>query len=90
MSTMVRLHVLLPEALLAETDRYIGERKRSELIASLLEDWLQRQRQGEAIRALLADPGTPAEDVPEDWKTPEGAAAWVRAQRAGRDHRKMD
>ena len=30
MSTMVRLHVLLPEELLAETGRYIGQRKRSD------------------------------------------------------------
>ena len=89
METMVRTHVMLPKALLEEADGRLGKRKRSELITSLLAEWVRRERLSAAIDAVLAhQPGPLDDNVPEEWKTSEGAAKWVhdlRRLESGRD-----
>ena len=80
MKTLVRTHLMLPKELVEETDRVFGARKRSEIITALLEERLRQERFRQAVEALLAShPGT--HEVPEEWNTSEGAAAWVRALR---------
>lgn len=81
MKTLVRTHLMLPRELLEETDRVFGARKRSEIVTALLEESLRKERFRKAVEALLASPpGT--HEVPEEWNTSEGAAAWVRRERA--------
>ncbi len=88
METMVRTHVMLPKALLEEADGRLGNRKRSELITSLLAEWVRRERLSAAIDAVLAhQPGPLDDNVPEEWKTSEGAAKWVHDLRNEWDQR---
>lgn len=75
MTTKVRTHLLLSKKVLDEIDELVGQRKRSEYIDEVLEEWLRRERMGRAMRAVREScpvPGTPAE-----WDTPAGAAKWV-------------
>jgi hypothetical protein len=71
---------MLPKELLDEADRVFGARKRSEIITALLEESLRKERFKAAVQALLASPAG-IQDVPEEWKTSEGAARWVRTLR---------
>ena len=72
---------MLPKELLEETDRVFGARKRSEIVTELLEESLRKERFRKAVEAVLAENGAGADEVPEEWNTSEGAAAWVRALR---------
>ena len=82
MNTLVRTHLMLPKELLEETDRVFGTRKRSEIVAELLEENLRKERFRAAMRAVIGQAGKGAVQVPEEWLTSEGAAAWVRRERA--------
>ena len=85
MSDLVRTHVMLPRDLVEAADRIIGERKRSDLLAELLGDWLRRERLRAALRAVLDDTQPLDDDVPPEWLTAEGAARWVHdGRRQGR------
>ena len=83
MKTLVRTHLMLPKELLEETDRVFGARKRSEIVTELLEESLRKERFRKAVEAVIAENGAGADQVPEEWLTSEGAARWVREQRAG-------
>lgn len=84
MSELVRTHVMLPRDLIEAADRIVGERKRSELLTELLTTWLRRERQKEAVRAVLEDTQPLDDDVPPEWLTAEGAARWVHDGRQER------
>ena len=85
MSDLVRTHVMLPRDLVEAADRIIGERKRSDQLTSLLGDWLRRERQRAALRAIMENDHPPDDDVPPEWLTAEGAARWVHdGRRQGR------
>ena len=75
-----RVHVVLPEDLVAAIDTLVGKRRRSQFIADTVAAELRRQR----LQAALAEmDGALADfDIP-GWETPEAAAAWVRAVRDG-------
>ncbi len=77
MNDLVRTHIVLPRELLEQTDRIVGERKRSELVVELLSQWLKREQQRSAIQAVLAETEAPDDNVPPEWLTPEGARRWV-------------
>jgi len=81
---MVRTHVVLPKGLVDAMDRLVGARHRSEFIAGVVAEEVNRRRRiaaAEAFAGSLRDVDTPG------WNTPEEAAAWVRASRARDDQR---
>ncbi len=78
MSSLVRTHIALPRELLDELDARVGPRKRSEVIAEIVEEYLRRQRLAEAIQQFAGS--ISAEDHPE-WATEEDVANWVHNMR---------
>jgi hypothetical protein len=75
-----RVHVIFPAALIDEIDALVGQRKRSQFIEEAAEEKLRQERLPVALSEMagsLADVDIPG------WETPESAAAWVRALRAG-------
>lgn len=77
-----RMHVFLPEVLLADIDQFIGKGKRSSFIAEIVEREMRRQK---LLRALDDARGCwKGEDHPE---LKNGSAAWVKELRAGWDTR---
>jgi hypothetical protein len=75
-----RVHVVLPEDLVAAIDTLVGKRHRSQFIAETVAAELRRRRLQSALAEMdgaLAD-----FDIP-GWETPEAAADWVRAVRDG-------
>ena len=77
-----RTHVILPEALVAEIDALVGQRRRSAFLAEVAAREVRRRR----LMAILdrdATPWDPA-DHPEIEKA-GGAAAWVRSLRREAD-----
>ena len=82
MKTLVRTHLMLPKDVLEETDRVFGARKRSEIVTALLEESLRKERFRAAMKAVIDQAGRGAPQEPEEWLTSEGAAAWVRRERA--------
>ena len=77
-----RVHVMLPEALVAAIDVIVGNRRRSEFITETLAAELRRRR---LQAALVKMDGALADiDIP-GWETPESAAAWVSALRDGEE-----
>ena len=80
---MARTHVILPDDLLEEIDKLVGERKRSEFISDAASKERKRRRLIEAAR--LADGSLRDAETPPEWETSEGAAAWVRSLRHGSD-----
>jgi len=79
MSTkMVRTHIIMPEDLVADVDRLVGPRHRSEFVANAVEEKLSRERLRRAAMKLggsLADKNIPG------WESTESAAEWVRSLR---------
>jgi hypothetical protein len=78
---MARTHVILPDDLLEEIDKLVGERKRSEFLSEAASKELKRRRLIEAAR--LAEGSLRDAETPSEWETSEGAAAWVRTLRHG-------
>jgi hypothetical protein len=75
----MRIHIILPDELVAEIDALAGPGKRSEYITDVLETKVRSERLRETIRrgaGILRD-----EDYPH-WSTPEKIAAWVRDGRS--------
>lgn len=75
---MARAHVVLPEEIIAEIDRRVGRRKRSEFIADALTRELKRRRRAEVAEEFagsLRDNDTPG------WESSEAVVEWVRALR---------
>ena len=73
-----RTHVILPEALIADIDAFVGQRKRSAFLAEVAARELRRRR---LLAALASDkPAWKSADHP-DIEQAGGAAAWVKKLR---------
>lgn len=80
--TKVRTHVVMPKEVVAEVDRLVGSRHRSEFVTEAVEEKLRQERLKEAAHRLagsLAHGGIP------EWDTSESAAEWVRSLRRESD-----
>lgn len=75
----VRTHVVLPKELVEAVDDLVGQRKRSAFVADAIEEKVQRERLGRALKETAGI--LRGEDYPE-WETPEMVSAWVRKLRA--------
>jgi Arc/MetJ-type ribon-helix-helix transcriptional regulator len=73
----MRVHITLPDDLVAEVDRHVGQRGRSRFIARAVRLALDEEQRWEAIEAGFGALG----GQPHEWD--EDAAGWVRAQRHG-------
>ena len=73
----MRIHITLPNDLVAELDRRVGPRRRSPFIAALVRRELEDER---APVEIDAAPGGAPDDGHEG---AEDSAAWVRPQRRG-------
>lgn len=79
-----RIHIVVPRDLVAEVDRLVGPRHRSEFVAEALEEKLRRSWLVHAAREVagsLADVDIPG------WETSEAASAWVQSLRVADVHR---
>jgi hypothetical protein len=72
-----RAHIILPEDLLAEVDRLVGERGRSAFLAEVLQREIQRRKLLSALREARGS--WKSEDHPE---LQEGSDAFVERLRA--------
>ena len=77
----MRIHIALPDALVAELDRRAGRRRRSAFICKLIERGLDDEQRWDEIEAAL---GT-IDDRGHAWD--DDPAAWVRAQRRSDESR---
>ncbi|MBV9158867.1 MAG: hypothetical protein JO097_21585 [Acidobacteriaceae bacterium] len=77
-----RAHILLPEELLAELDRLVGERSRSAFLIDLIERELQRRKLLAALREARGS--WKAEDHPE---LERGSEVFVERLRAENERR---
>jgi metal-responsive CopG/Arc/MetJ family transcriptional regulator len=75
----VRTNLLLPKDLVAEVDRYAGQRGRSRYVAEALRERLRRDRLREAVRSTAG--AWTAEEYPQ-FATSEDVVAWVRERRS--------
>lgn len=73
----MRLHIALEDALVAELDRRVGQRRRSAFIAELIRRGLDDERRWDDIDAALGR----LEASGHEWD--DDPAGWVRAQRHG-------
>lgn len=84
---MKRAHLVVPEDLLAEVDKLVGPRRRSEFFVDAAREKVQRER----LRVLAHDlAGSLAEAKIPGWETPEAASAWVRALRRESDEKAFE
>jgi hypothetical protein len=84
MTDTARAHVVLPPDLLAEIDRLVGPRRRSQFFVEAVSEKLAKMKLAEvAQRAAgsLADAETPL------WSSPEAASRWVHNGRLTDDRR---
>jgi Arc/MetJ-type ribon-helix-helix transcriptional regulator len=72
----MRLHISIPDDLVAELDQAVGERQRSSYISHAVRFALDEDRRRKALRASLGS----IEDFGHEWD--DDPAAWVRAQRS--------
>jgi hypothetical protein len=77
MGDTVRTHFVLPRELLARFDAHVPSRKRSEVVAELMAEYVRRERATEIMKWAGF---VKAEDHPE-WETAEDIDRWVRALR---------
>ena len=77
-----RVHVILPQALLAQIDARVGERKRSAFLSEVAAREVRRRRLLEILNR-----GAPAWDPADhpDIEAAGGAAGWVRKLRREAD-----
>jgi hypothetical protein len=68
----------LPKELVKEIDKRVGERHRSEYIATVLEKELRHEQLKEAFDQFA---GSISHGVVPVWVTPESTVEWVRKQR---------
>lgn len=71
----MRLHISLEDELVAELDKRVGKRKRSEYIARVLRRTLDEERRWDLIESSLGS----IPDTGHEWD--DDPAAWVREQR---------
>lgn len=72
----MRMHIQLPDDLVAELDARLGTRQRSAFLTTLIRRALDDERRWDELEAVLGS----IDDVSHDWD--EDPAGWVRAQRA--------
>jgi Arc/MetJ-type ribon-helix-helix transcriptional regulator len=72
----MRLHISIPDELVAELDRAVGERQRSSYISHAVRFALDEDRRRSALRASLGS----IEDFGHEWD--DDPAEWVRRQRS--------
>ena len=77
----MRIHIALPDALVAELDRRTGVRRRSAFIAELIRRALEEERRWDDIEAALSS----LPDIGHAWDS--DPAEWVRQQRRGDERR---
>ena len=78
----IRTHIVLPRAVVADVDRLVGHRRRSQFVVEAVCEKLRREQLAAALDAtagILADADLP------DWATPEQTSAWVRELRREAD-----
>jgi metal-responsive CopG/Arc/MetJ family transcriptional regulator len=80
----MRAHVIVPDDLIAEVDKLVGPRKRSEFFVEAVREKLRRDRLMAAAEAAAGS--LIGVDIP-GWETSESAAEWVREQRRESDRR---
>jgi hypothetical protein len=74
--THMRLHIQLPDELVAELDARLGARQRSPFLAALIRRALDEERRWDELESAIGA----IDDHGHDWD--DDPAAWVRAQRA--------
>jgi len=72
----MRLHIQLPDALVAELDSRLGRRQRSAFLVASIRQALDDERRWDELEAAIGS----IEESGHDWDL--DPAAWVRAQRA--------
>jgi metal-responsive CopG/Arc/MetJ family transcriptional regulator len=77
MGDRVRTHFVIDRDLLAEFDRLVPARKRSETVNEIVREWVRRERAKEILNWAGF---VKAEDHPE-WATREDVSRWVRELR---------
>ena len=77
----MRIHIALPDALVAELDRRAGTRRRSAFISELIRRALSDERRWDDLEAALGRISNTGHDWDDD------PAEWVRRQRRGDDRR---
>lgn len=81
---MARAHVVMPDDLIAEVDRLVGQRERSRFVTEAVRAKLARER----LKQVAAELGGSLADVPiPGWETSESAAEWVHSLRRSGDRR---
>jgi hypothetical protein len=78
MGDRVRTHFVIDRDLLAEFDRLVPARKRSETVNEILREWVRSERAKEILNWAGF---VKAEDHPE-WATDEDVYRWVRDLRS--------
>jgi hypothetical protein len=79
---LTRTHLIVPKELIEEVDRLVGPRRRSEFIASAVDEKVRREKVLQAVREAVKLPAD--RDIP-GWETPEAVSKWVRDIRAESD-----
>lgn len=72
----MRMHIQLPDDLVAELDARLGRRKRSAFLTALIRRALDDERRWDELDAALGSLG----DEGHEWDS--DPATWVRAQRS--------
>jgi hypothetical protein len=74
----IRVHVVMPKAVIDELDELVGARRRRGFLAEAARQTLECQRRAQTLERFagwLKDADIPG------WETPEATAEWVRRQR---------
>ena len=82
-----RAHVVLPNDLLCEIDKRVGQRQRSEFIQEAIAEKLNRLQRVEAFERVVGSIGDG--EIPE-WETRESTSAWLRDLRRDRASDDLD
>jgi metal-responsive CopG/Arc/MetJ family transcriptional regulator len=80
----MRIHVVLPDELVADVDQMVGKRQRSRFVEEAIREKLKRESRRAALHkaAGVLSP----EDNPE-WTTSDETYKWVRKSRQADDER---
>ncbi len=74
----MRTHIVLPDGLMEEIDRLVGQRKRGRFVEEAVREKLKR---GALLKALQDTAGILSPEEYPQWETPDSVAAWVRESR---------
>jgi hypothetical protein len=82
MKHAIRTHFIAPKDLIADVDKLVGPRRRSEFVTSAIAEKLKREKLLRLTREVAKLP--PEEGVP-GWETPEAVSKWVHDLRVEND-----